>query len=450
MPFDLKQLLSKVTLEQVLREWTLAGTTPSPWAVILVKFRDNQSPLPAMTIYEDLFTSKGIGKQNMVDFFRDMSHGNLDLSGSKIFGWYTLPYNIADYVGNGTPGAGQIDRGGLVNQARTLATAAGVDLSQFAGVVVSCLGAVDLCGFVGGMAAICDSLSLQPSLLGQEMGHGYGLDHARQQGSTDDYRDPWDVMSTAAYPYMEANDAEFTKVGPGLNAWNMRGRGWLDESRVWSPPSGSWGGPVELRPLHRRDLPGNLAAQLGNYLIEFRVPQRWDAAISSACVLVHRFEGNHSYVMSATSGRQGMLVGDKFTTGNPAMVVEPFGELEVTGIDMKTLTATLNISVRPAFREPSLVATMVSEAVKAGGEGIVWVGGHLRVVPPHSPAMQLLKQVDHYLSLEPGQSDVASSMAAQRAALADVVRALLPLYAEAEIVSDHPPGYRGEHEVREG
>jgi len=441
MPLPLKETIKAVSVESILAELAALGATPSPWAVILVRFRDNDSPLPSMTIYEDLFTSAGIGKLNMVDYFREMSHGKIDPAGSKIFGWYTLPYNIADYVGNSTPGKGQLDRGGLLNEAKSLATAAGVDLSKFSGVVVSCLGGVDLCGWVGGMAALCDSNSLQPSLLGQEMGHGYGLDHARAQGSSDDYRDPWDVMSTAAYPSMEANNTEFTKVGPGLNAWNMRGRGWLDESRVWQAPGSSWNGSVQLRPLHRRDLPGSLALELGEYLVEFRVPQRWDAAIGSACVLIHRFEGNHSYLMPAASGRQSLLVGDKFSMGDPIVALEPYMSVEVTGIDTDHLTATLNVVLRPAARVPSLVAQWVSEAVKVGGEGIVIVGGHVQKVPPHGPVTQLVNQVARYLSLETGRSGVASTLSSERSALADIVRAVLPLYAEADEVSDHPPGY---------
>jgi hypothetical protein len=227
----------------------------SPWAILLVQFSDQTDPWPPLSKYENLFTSAGSGKMNMVDFFNVMSHGKLDVSGSTLFGPYTLSAKRADY-------GVTIGRNDLLNLAKSTATSAGVNLGDFAGVCVSCLGQVDLCGWVGGMAALCDTLSLEPSVLGQEMGHGYGLDHARLSGSTTDYQDPWDVMSTWDSAYMEPN-SDFTLIGPGMNAWNMRGRGWLDETRVWTAPAQSWDDVVQLRPLHRTDLSGFLAAQIG-------------------------------------------------------------------------------------------------------------------------------------------------------------------------------------------
>ena len=47
----------------------------TPWAILLCKFSDDASePYPRQR-YEELFTTAGSGKFNMVDFFRDMSHG---------------------------------------------------------------------------------------------------------------------------------------------------------------------------------------------------------------------------------------------------------------------------------------------------------------------------------------------------------------------------------------
>jgi hypothetical protein len=100
-------------------------------------------------------------------------------------------------------------------------------------------------------------------------------------------------------------------------------------------------------------LPGFLGAQIGQYLVEFRVPQRWDAAIGAPCVLVHRFEANHSYPVPAVSGRESVLVGDKFATSNIAVISETYGTVEITASDMQSLTATLSISLRAPAEVPS-------------------------------------------------------------------------------------------------
>src|SRR5205085_1698021 len=123
------------------------------------------------------------------------------------------------------------------------------------------------------------------SAWGQEMGHAFGLDHSRQDGSADDYMDLWDVMSTmSAHCYTP--DANFGLRGVGLNAWNMRSRQWLDESRVWrGPANADFSDNVTIRPLHRRDLSGYLAAELPGvpgetpYLLEFRARTDWDSNI---------------------------------------------------------------------------------------------------------------------------------------------------------------------------
>src|SRR5262249_30448498 len=109
----------------------LVPQTASPWAVLLVKFHDDPAADPDLGIYERLFTSAGLGTDNMVDFFRDMSHGRLDLSGTQVFGWYTLSAKRSDYVGNVYPQpAGKLNRNGLLDAARAAATAAGVDLTS--------------------------------------------------------------------------------------------------------------------------------------------------------------------------------------------------------------------------------------------------------------------------------------------------------------------------------
>ena len=415
----------------------------SPWAILLVHFDDDDpAALPPLDHYRQLFTSAGAGTTlNMVEFFADMSHGRVDLSGSQVFGWLRLPVTRSQYVGNVYPQPpGQVNRNGLLDLARAAATASGVNLPDFAGVCVSGFGTVDLCGWVGGMAALCDSNSLQPSVLGQEMGHGYGLDHARLEGSTADYQDPWDVMSTAVWPDQEADDPNYVKVGPGLNAWSMRSRSWLNESRVWKPanPGAGYDVTIDLRPLHDRHLTGYLAAELGKYLVEFRVPERWDAAFEKACVFVHRFEDNHSYLQRAQSGQAPMVEGDRFVDGLHDATIVAYFEAEVQRIDAAGRVATVRLHYRPAgmVHVPELVGHP-----HVGDPVIVHLpGGDVVSVPSHAPIGHLLGHALRYHSIEL-KGDIASALAARRAALTDVMRSALALHAEAEDVTETPPGF---------
>jgi hypothetical protein len=298
------------------------------------------------------------------------------------------------------------------------------------------------------MAALCDSFSLSPSLLGQEMGHGYGLDHARLQGSSADYSDPWDVMSTGAFPTMEAPNSEFDLVGPGLNAWNMRSRGWLDETRVWTSAGPDSDEFVQLRPLHRLDLPGFLAAQIGPYLVEFRVPERWDAAIPRACVLVHRFQDNHSYLMPAYSGSQDIVEGDKFAIGDPNFPLLGYYAAEVARIDGETQTATLRLHQHSRRQIPTPdVVGQIFGGVAADGGGLVYVGGKFHIVPPRGPAIALLEQVARYINVGIYESGVDAALNSQREALAGIVRAAISLHSDAMAISEQPPGYKGRRET---
>jgi hypothetical protein len=308
------------------------------WAIILCKFKDNSSEPFARNFYDRLFTTSGTGTNNMVNFFDENSHGKLDLTGSRVFGWYTINKNRSEYTGSGPNFAGRLQ---LVNWGKQAAIDAGVDLTPYFGVVVVLNVPTDLFGG-GGRMAVCDNLSMMPSLLGQEMGHGYGLSHSKRQGSADDYQDPWDVMSTAN-AYMQA-DSNYSLIGPSLNAWNMRGRGWLEESRVWK---GNGASPItiELLPITRRDLPGYLAAELpGGYLVEFRVKEKWDGAIPRPCVLVHRFEGNQSYLMPGRAGNFDLVAGDTFEIGTPGVPSSNYARVQVVSINATARKATVGIT----------------------------------------------------------------------------------------------------------
>ena len=316
----------------------------TPWAILLCKFNDSNAEPFARSAYERLFTTAGSGSNNMIDYFRDVSHGLLDLRGTQIFGWYTLGYSSSEYTRRTT-----IDRNAgrrqLVTSARQAAQNAGVNLDNFYGVVVCMNVVADLFGGLG--YAVCDVNSMNQSMLGQEMGHGYGLDHSLADGSWEEYQDRWDIMS--AMNSWSATHNEFTNIGPLLNAWNMRGRGWLDETRVWRGDLTGLDARLELRPLARHDLPGWLAAELpGGYLVEFRTPVDWDQAIPRAAILVHRFVRNYSILMKSVSDSWDIVQGDAFQMGDPVRLQDPYLRLDVETIDAARGCATVRIQYRPA------------------------------------------------------------------------------------------------------
>jgi hypothetical protein len=389
----------------------------TPWAILRCKFKDDTITEPFTTQrFEELFTSSGADKFNMVDYFRDMSHGLLDLSGSKVFGWFTLDQNRSDYTGSG---ANQQGREDLIAWARQKAIANNVPLSQFFSVVVCMNVPTDLFG--GGSGVVCDDArgtdsfgvpgmsNLAPSTLGQEMGHVYGLNHSRADGSSADYQDQWDVMSTAAafmanHPYFTDRDQRgraVFRIGPGLNAANMWSRGWLDLSRVWTADGTEYGTTVYLRPLHRRDLPGYLAARVGQYFFEFRVPELWDAAIGEAVVLVHDFFDGNSYIYTDKSGsRQGLLAGDEFEVGDPSDPFAPLVRVQVSSVDAAARTATLKVFRRPDQR-PVAGPARIFGGVASDGGGWVILGRTVRKVPPRSPVLRML---EHLVALQESES----------------------------------------------
>jgi hypothetical protein len=138
------------------------------------------------------------------------------------------------------------------------------------------------------------------------MGHVYGLQHSRRDGTTMDYTDQWDMMS--GYNDYAALDGEFASIGPAYNAWNLRYMKWLDESRVWKAPDGAYDQTITLRPITRQ---GYLAAEMpGGLLFDFREQAGWDGAIPRPAVLVHSFDQGHSYLMTGNLGAPDLIAGD--------------------------------------------------------------------------------------------------------------------------------------------
>src|SRR5215831_2606962 len=66
--------------------------TPPPqnakWAIILCKPNDHSEEPLSADYYRNLFTESGAGTGGLFDYWRDQSYGNVDLTGSVVYGWY--------------------------------------------------------------------------------------------------------------------------------------------------------------------------------------------------------------------------------------------------------------------------------------------------------------------------------------------------------------------------
>ena len=359
-------------------------TTQSQWATLLCKFSNDQSEPPsppAVTPWRAActrFLTENDGSFNLVRYYADASHGKLDLTGSQIFGWYDIDVVLQPPNANGdrVPNKSQ---GEVIALAVAAAKHAGVKLNKFVGVIVMMNVATGWAQGSPGSVAMdwrrVDGRNFDGTLgprepgggngveaFAQEVGHGYGLDHSRLDGSNVDYQDQWDAMSTISNVFLSA-DPDYCARPPAFNAWNMRARGWLDETRVWKTNTLSgFSATMQLRPLHQRDLPGWLAVEVPGigahspYLVEFRVPELWDAAIPRPVVLVHRFSGAeedgqtyspallhqnlgiHSYLMKGTHGQTSLSEGDVFAIGG-----DDSARVTVLNIDAVGKVATIQV-----------------------------------------------------------------------------------------------------------
>jgi hypothetical protein len=386
----------------------------TPWAVILCKFTDGIEEPFSSQHYQDLFTAHDTGSPwNMIRYFRDYSHGSLDLTGTQVFGWYQLDKSVDDYNSLGSAARDQ-----LIKWASDAAKAAGVDLTPFYRVVACTNLWHDIGASPSLSGVVAQGTTAVPRLLGHEMGHVYGLQHSRIDGSTEDYQDMWDIMSAANDFSTPDPGSEFLGIGPGLNAWNMRSRGWLDESRVWHGSGYNLDETVVLRPLVRRDLAGFLAAEMpGGYLLEFRVQEGWDAAIPRPAVLVHYFDGGHSYLVPGNSGQSDLIAGDSFgdpVPSGPLGLFSSYNRVDVVSIEAAAEAATLRFRYH---RPPQLSGLAIDPMALVLSESayLIWVEQH----HPHVPEIAEIQAALRVMT--PEQQTAALSRARTMAEYAQAV-----------------------------
>src|SRR6266498_2058779 len=116
--------------------------TYSPTAFLLVKFQGSNDEPISVADAKQVFTAVGRGTMNVVDWFDDNSHGQIDMTGNAVFGWLTVPDTVDGYRAKRKDGS--YERGKIIDLARDAATAAGISLWPFTVIVTVTNVEVDL------------------------------------------------------------------------------------------------------------------------------------------------------------------------------------------------------------------------------------------------------------------------------------------------------------------
>src|SRR5689334_5689585 len=182
-----------------------------PWAVILCRFKGEapnpQLEKPIEQLYRGMFAP---GTGGLVEYWRDVSLGAIDITGSKVFGWVELEITRAQAgIGAGATRSTLVDNAikaaqnkhqdpvsGFHSQIAVLAynwskdgAPAGADWrtpewSQF---------------WIDGSADQWGKVTLTPphngNITAHEMGHGFGMDHDVGADLITHYGDPCCIMS---------------------------------------------------------------------------------------------------------------------------------------------------------------------------------------------------------------------------------------------------------------
>jgi M6 family metalloprotease-like protein len=412
---------------------------------------------PTKTYVEQLYTAAGKGTNNLVDYYEDMSHGKLDISDCTVYDWIDYGHTAQDLMDEWNKAFKQKEdellkagvdkakaaeaagvhanatrRGKITEWGNEAATKNNLLITGFDVIVYIFNQSIDFFGSTGytviswnpdGNNHAGNSISLAGT--SHEFGHALGLmGHARMEGSEEEYGDLWDIMGDYHYSSDKRgtaipppDDSKYYTYGPGLNAAYMDLMGWLDKSRVYTAVGST---SFQLRPLHRRDLPGWLCAKMNvgyeTIYVEFRMNEKWDNNFAAPCVFLHKKavhpgDGTPSTEIMMTdpahtdkTEQVDLRNGQSYSWGD---ISDPFGfyaSITVTKIDVEQRIAYINLYVR--YKRRVEQRGMLFGAIEEGGGGYVWTPGRgLKKVPPRSPLINIIELIGEMESLHELESN---------------------------------------------
>jgi hypothetical protein len=265
-----------------------------PYAILLCKFADvPDEPLP-ITGYQEMYGSAFGGAD---DFYREVSQGRINLTGTRIYGWYTLPQPRSFYVVS--------DRANLSSLFNDCTRQANldVDFREVVGVAMHFNAFLDCCSWGGSRTATLDGVTktfatmwnaswARSGTSWHEMGHSVGLPHSGgPYGRT--YDSVWDVMSASTSGrYLNVS---FGFGGAHFIAYHKDLLGLIPASRRVTVTNDIWQGVLEP---HARNASGSGPVLVTlpiadpsrygqSYTLELRSKTGYDIRLPRAAVIIH-------------------------------------------------------------------------------------------------------------------------------------------------------------------
>jgi hypothetical protein len=289
------------------------------WAVILCRFKDAPPALSEKeraieAFFRAAFTS---GTGALVEYWRDVSLGSIEISGTRVFDWVDLEIDRVQAGGAPTsdpPGPG---RAGLAAFAVAALKRRFGDqvLDGFKPIAVYTENwsipdvpegtTLETPGFfqfwIDGSSTgdiICLTPPFDGDITAHEMGHVLGMNHDVAPDLSTDYKDPSCIMSqngTFTHPTLQVG------FGPALCLPHLIQKQWMYRRRLYVDDTGDWmthleGITLPLAPITRPGARANLGIKLAfrrgednwDYYLEYMVPTEWNRGVPGAPYLLIR------------------------------------------------------------------------------------------------------------------------------------------------------------------
>lgn len=385
---------------RVMASAPVSGNTR--WVTLMCKFGDIATEQKALAFFQSQY-GEAVGQ--LGHYWREVSYGKIDLSGSSAYGWFTLPQPRSFYVTQEN-GKDKADLKKLFADCGAAADAT-VDFGSVQGVNMMFNGDLDgfawggsSCAPLEGRTNFCTRVTWNPpwsfnnlAPLAHEMGHGYGLPHSNNSDGDDDtYDNPWDVMSDGWSNAVR--DATYGARPKHINIFQRHRLSWVNAARQLVIPYGNTATrQVDLDFAH---LPGSVNTQMlvlslspqpdpyatVVYTLEARKPEgAYEGALAGTAVILHKLErSGTAYSIDAdtpaanTSNNEGSMfkVGERWVTPDGSHAIR---------VDAVTATG-FRLTVGPGA-PPRVMSSPLPPLVKPGTAAASTVAG---VRPMAAPA----------------------------------------------------------------